>query len=175
MHVLLAVCASVCTASVVKISNVEPRRDTQGNILNVHDGGLYFFENQWALVGTSYFHCSSHIGDCGWQDNNFSAYTAPSPQGPWTLASNNLIPNRPAGGANFRPKLLASSSGGNTTYVMWFNYQPPTPNIPGYLVVATSLKPTGPFTIVNEKVAVKKPLNGDFALFRDDVGTAYIA
>jgi hypothetical protein len=168
------------SSKTARISNVEPRRDTEGNILNAHDGALYSFEpGHYLLIGTSYYecegftNCSSHIGDCGWQDNNFrcgktpfvrqinsiktkprsfyqdrlgtnvgktpslfsrSAYSSTDLQ-TWKLESSNLLPTRPRGGANFRPKILKNKAG---TYVMWFNFQPPTPNIPGWYSVATS-------------------------------------
>ena len=113
-------------------------------------------QGPYVLVGTSYAecegftNCSSHIGDCGWQDNNFSAYSSPDLR-TWTLLSSNMLPLRPKGGANFRPKVLRNAAG---EYVMWFNYQPPTPNIPGWYTVATATRPEGPYTIVEEKVNV---------------------
>ena len=75
------------------------------------------------------------------QDNDFAAYTADTPAGPWTLASANMLPERPHAGANFRPKLLFNKA--NRQYVMWFNFQTPTPNVPGYYTVATASKPWG--------------------------------
>eukprot|EP01050_Picozoa_sp_SAG11_P013478 SAG11_NODE_1577_length_4652_cov_12.631013_3_plen_101_part_00 len=35
------------------ISNVEPRRDTSGAILNAHDGAMYHVNGTYYLVGTS--------------------------------------------------------------------------------------------------------------------------
>ena len=139
---------------------------------------MYKFGSRWILIGTSYqgcesfTNCSSHIGDCGWQDNNFAAYSAPIPAGPWKLESANILPSRPHSGANFRPKLLYNEA--SKSYVLWFNFQTPTPNVPGYYTVATAAQPWGPFTIVKENVPVKNPLNGDFNLFKDDDGTGYI-
>jgi hypothetical protein len=46
-------------APLTAISNVEPRKDTKGRILNAHDGGMYEFEGQWVLIGTSYAECES--------------------------------------------------------------------------------------------------------------------
>jgi hypothetical protein len=157
--------------SAVTISNVEPRRDSEGNILNAHDGALYSFSpGHYLLIGTSYAecesftNCSSHIGDCGWQDNNFSAYSSSDLQ-TWHLESSDMVPARPRGGANFRPKIVQNNAG---TYVMWYNFQPPTPNIPGYYTVATSDKAAGPYRILHEQVNVSMPLNGDFNLFVDE-------
>jgi hypothetical protein len=88
------------------------------------------------------------------------------------LASSNILPHRPQHGANFRPKLLYHPS--DKTYVLWFNFQTPIPNVPGYYTVATSKKPWGPFSIVQQNVTVSKPLNGDFNLFQDHDGIGYI-
>lgn len=147
-------------------------------VINAHDGALYHVGSRYFLVGTSYFecegftNCSSHIGDCGWQDNNFSLYSSADLQS-WRLESANLLPNRPAGGANFRPKLLHHKQ--NDEWLMWFNYQPPTPNIPGYYVVARSKTIGGPYAIVERQVNVSHALNGDFNLFVDEKdGAGYI-
>ena len=163
--------AATAVEGMAVISNVEPRRDSDGNILNAHDGALYSFSpGQYLLIGTSYAecesftNCSSHIGDCGWQDNNFSAYSSSDLQ-TWKLESSNMVPDRPRGGANFRPKILRNKAG---TYVMWYNFQPPAPNIPGYYTVATSPTSTGPYSILHEQVNVSMPLNGDFNLFVDE-------
>ena len=180
----LLLLSAVAQASPLVVSNVEPRRDTSGRIVNAHDGALYHIDGHWLLVGTSYApcesftNCSSHIGDCGWQDNNFSAYTAPSAAGPWTHASSNLLPQRDHTGANFRPKILkkpaAYAEASGRPFVMWFNFQTPTPNVPGYYVVADAERMEGPYAIVSKQVAVAKALNGDFNLFVDDDETAYI-
>jgi hypothetical protein len=159
------------------ISNVEPRRTTKGDILNAHDGALYEVEGKYYLVGTSYFqcegftNCSAHIGDCGWQDNNFSLYSSPNLVD-WDLENGNLLPNRTGGGGNFRPKLLYNKK--NMEWILWYNYQPPTPNIPGYYNVATSQTIAGPYSIVKDNVPVSHKLNGDFNLFVDQDDVAYI-
>ena len=62
-------------------------------------------------------------------------------------------PTRPRGGANFRPKILRNKDG---VYVMWFNFQPPTPNVPGYYTVATSTSAIGPYKIIHEQVNVSQ-------------------
>ena len=46
--------AMVLGANPVTISNTEPRRDTQGDILDAHDGCLEYFEGQFYLYGTRY-------------------------------------------------------------------------------------------------------------------------
>eukprot|EP00040_Diaphanoeca_grandis_P012692 m.64310 g.64310 ORF g.64310 m.64310 type:complete len:374 (+) comp23412_c0_seq1:69-1190(+) len=179
---LLFMTASVVASSFQSISsksinNVEPRRDDTGAIMNAHDGALYHVADRYYLVGTSYAecqsftNCSSNIGDCGWQDNNFSLYSSTDLQS-WHLESDNLLPVRPHNGANFRPKLLYNKA--NAEWVMWFNFQTPIPNIPGYYTVATSKTISGPFSIYKQQVNVSRQLNGDFNLFTEDDGTAYM-
>jgi len=54
---LLASCAppkATPPGTRVKISNVEPRRDVQGNIIDAHDGCLQFFNGRFYLYGTAY-------------------------------------------------------------------------------------------------------------------------
>eukprot|EP00039_Didymoeca_costata_P031353 m.34323 g.34323 ORF g.34323 m.34323 type:complete len:380 (+) comp8707_c0_seq2:61-1200(+) len=161
----------------VRISNVQPRRDTNGDILNAHDGAMYVVDGRYYLVGTAYekcqgfTNCSSNIGDCGWQDNNFSLYSSTDLE-TWKLENGNLLPNRQHGGANFRPKLIYNDD--NKEWVLWFNFQTPKPNIPGYYTVATSESIAGPYKIYQEQVNVSRALKGDFNLFKDDDGTAYI-
>ena len=164
------------------INNVEPRRTTDGKIINAHDGALYEFEKGvFTLIGTAYSecegltNCSSRIGDCGWQDNDFAAYTSTNLMD-WTLASPNLIPDRSPDlrqGANFRPKVLKNKDG---EYVMWFNHQPGSHqrNIPGYYIVAVAKRPIGPYMITNANASVSRPLNGDFNLFADNDGAGFI-
>lgn len=164
------------------INNVEPRRTTDGKIINAHDGALYEFETGvFTLIGTAYSecegltNCSSRIGDCGWQDNNFAAYISTDLMN-WTLASSDLIPDRTPElrqGANFRPKVVKNKDG---EYVMWFNHQPGSHqrNIPGYYIVAVAKRPIGPYTIINSNASVSRPLNGDFNLFVDDDGEGFI-
>ena len=45
------------SSSPATISNVEPRRDSTGAIMNVHDGALYHVGSRYYLLGTSYFEC----------------------------------------------------------------------------------------------------------------------
>ena len=41
------------------ISNVVPRRDTNGSIINAHAGGIYNFSGRFYLIGEHYRACCS--------------------------------------------------------------------------------------------------------------------
>jgi hypothetical protein len=49
---LLAPCARTTSATI--ISNVVPRRDTTGAIINAHAGGIYNFSGRFYLIGEHY-------------------------------------------------------------------------------------------------------------------------
>jgi hypothetical protein len=51
---LAALKADAGPSSSVAISNVTPRRDADGNILDAHDGCLHKFGDRYFLYGTAY-------------------------------------------------------------------------------------------------------------------------
>ena len=109
--------AGACVGRRASISNQLPRRDTQGRILDAHDGSLvqHHAGGRFYLYGTSYGPnctitpnpCSLTYGSCGWRNNNFSAYSTADFQ-TWTREAESLIPvdQRPDG-IYFRPKVSA--------------------------------------------------------------------
>eukprot|EP00656_Telonema_subtile_P036088 TRINITY_DN40054_c0_g1_i2.p1 TRINITY_DN40054_c0_g1~~TRINITY_DN40054_c0_g1_i2.p1 ORF type:complete len:246 (-),score=40.85 TRINITY_DN40054_c0_g1_i2:146-883(-) len=133
----------------VTINNLGPRRDTNGNILNAHDGQIIGpINGTFWMFGTSYTHCnmndsSSCLGTCparnqsqcsypnspdfkpnhpacGWTNNDFAAYSSPDLTS-WTLRNPSILPGdaRP-NGIYFRPKVLYDPT--SKKYVLWFNY-----------------------------------------------------
>ena len=79
---------SVVTCRQVTISNVIPRRDTDGNIIDAHDGNVLLYDGLYYYYGPSYGLCKEppgpsgcsvwHPGGCGFQLNhNVSLYTSP--------------------------------------------------------------------------------------------------
>ena len=51
---MMAVEATAADTNVARISNVVPRRDIDGNILDAHDGCLQKFGGRYYLYGTAY-------------------------------------------------------------------------------------------------------------------------
>lgn len=71
----------------VTITNVIPRRDTDGNIMDAHDGSIFLYDDLYYYFGASYGLCKEppgpsgcsvwHPGGCGFQLNhNISLYTS---------------------------------------------------------------------------------------------------
>jgi hypothetical protein len=89
-------------ALTAKLSNVAPRVDVNGAIVNAHSGGLYRFPRDlpgsdpglFYLYGTSYPMChqAGHICEqsCGYYNNSFVVYTSPD-LASWTLSGSSLL------------------------------------------------------------------------------------
>ena len=180
---IAALCfAAGALARPVTISNVVPRRDTDGAILDAHDSKVVFKDGLFHWFAASYGNCSeprgssgcatTRVGACGFQtDHNVTLYTS-ADLVTWSNAGIvfGAVGNLPPNSVLFAPKTVLRGDG---TWVMWFNY------IVGdfsksYYGVATSTNAAGPFTLVNPNVALRFEDNGDENLFVDDDGAAYI-
>ena len=158
---MASVLASVMVlgANPVTISNTEPRRDTQGDILDAHDGCLEYFEGQFYLYGTRYGRT-----DGFGKANRYVCYSSPD-LATWTPHGEMLkdAPSR----TYYRPYVKFNQATGN--YVMWYNAD-------NQYGVAVADRPAGPFTVSNPNVQVKYSGRGigDMGLFVDDDGTGYL-
>lgn len=179
---LLVALPSVAWAGFVTISNVVPRRDNFGAILDAHDSKLNLFEGVYYWHAASYGNCTEPkgssgcgvpIGGCGFQtDHNVTLYTTTDlvtwkNEGVAFGAQGNLPPDS----VLFAPKTVFNPT--TKTWVMYFNY------ITGgfgnsYYGIATSPTPQGPFSVVNPNIQLVHTDNGDENLFVDDDGTGYI-
>lgn len=143
-------------SSTTTISNVIPRRDTTGAIINAHAGGIYNFSGVFYLIGEHYRYCAHAganktrdplaVGDCemcGHTGTTFALYTS-TDLSKWTLNSTNVIPNKPGGqGANLYTPVLAYNAK-FTYYIMLFQCSGGCSD--GQLQVSTASTPAGPFT-----------------------------
>ena len=180
---LLALMVAPSLAAPVTISNIIPRRDTSGAILDAHDSKLNLHGGLFYWHAASYGNCTepkgptgcapASVGSCGFQtDHNVTLYTSPDLV-TWTNAGvafsarGNLPPNS----VLFAPKTVFNPVTG--VWVMWFNYITDS-FANSFYGVATSAAPEGPFTVVNPNVALAFKDNGDEGLFVDDDGTAYV-
>jgi hypothetical protein len=151
----------------VTISNVEPRLDTAGRIVNAHDGSLLLnpHDGRYWLYGTHYEACPtppsppgpgvcSTDRTCGWYRNTFAAYSSPDlSSGSWRLESASIAPGLEANNSRFTyfmPNVLFNAAHNN--FVLAFN-----PN--GSAFVATSSAPAGPFTILGTLALQRQPLS----------------
>ena len=150
-----AAAGAVSSATRLEISNVVPRRDTAGDIVNAHAGGIYNFSGTFYLVGEHYRVCPhaggnktrdpAAIGDCeicGHTGTTFALYTSPDLQ-VWTLNTTNVIPDKPGGvgAALYTPVLAYNKKLGY--YVLMFQCSGGCSD--GQLQVATAATPAGPF------------------------------
>lgn len=149
----------------IVINNLRPRVDTEGNIIDAHDGRIIKFGSKFYWFGTAYGNSSGFL-----RSNYFQCYSS-SDLVTWKKEGK-LLENPPSG-IYYRPHVIYNSK--TRQYVLWYNWYPKLWD--GKYGVAVSDRPTGPFKIINTDVKVQNSKYGvgDFGLFVDDNGTAYIA
>lgn len=149
----------------VTISNVEPRRDTQGEILDAHDGCLLFVNGRYYLYGTAYGKSAGYS-----INNRFRAYSSADLEH-WRFDGELL--KAPPDGVYYRPYVAYNPR--TRKYVLWYNWYPKLWD--GKVGVAVSDTPAGPFQIVNPNVRLSQAEDrpGDGSLFVDEDGTGYFA
>src|SRR5262245_42526772 len=160
----IAPSVSALTYREVVVSNVDPRRDVDGKIVDAHDGALQFFRGRYYLYGTAYG-TSAGFGI----NNRFRVYSSPDLQR-WTF-ENELL-KEPPNGVYYRPYVVYNAR--TRKYVLWYNWYPKLWE--GQYGVATSDTPEGPFVIRNTRVRVSQAAwhPGDLNLFVDDDGVGYL-
>jgi len=145
------------------IKNTVARTDTDGNIIDAHDGCLEFFEGKFYLYGTRYGRTDGFT-----RANRYVCYSS-ADLIQWRFHGEIL--NDPPemvfyyrAYVKFHPK--------TKKYVAWYNWYPKLWN--GQYGVAVSDSPAGPFLIQDNSVKVKHAKPGDLGLFVDDDGSAYL-
>jgi hypothetical protein len=159
---MMAVEATAADTNVARISNVVPRRDIDGNILDAHDGCLQKFGGRYYLYGTAYGKT-----DGFGKANRYRCYSSPDLMS-WKLEGNLL--KDPPPGVYYRPYVVYNAK--TRKYVCWYNWYPTLWN--GQFGVAVSDTPQGPFAIHDANVAVSQKSPGDLGLFIDADGTGYL-
>jgi Glycosyl hydrolases family 43 len=152
-------------AQQVTVHNQGPRLDSKGNIIDAHDGRVVRFGNKFYWYGTAYGHTNGFT-----KSNDYVCYVSDNLSN-WTFEGS-LLPNKSAG-VYYRPHVVYNAN--TKKYVLWYNWYPQLWN--GQFGVATSDKPSGPFTIVNDHVKVKQNVLGvgDLGVFVDDDNKAYLS
>lgn len=147
----------------VRISNTEPRRDVNGEIVDAHDGCLLFLDGRYYLYGTAYGK-SAGFGI----NNRFRVYSSPDLER-WSFEGELL--QAPPDGVYYRPYVAYNPK--TRKYVLWYNWYPKLWD--GQVGVAVSDTPVGPFTIANPNVRLSQAAHrpGDGSLFVDDDGAGY--
>jgi len=143
---------------VAKISNIQPRRDINGEIIDAHDGCLEFFNGIYYLYGTRYGRT-----DGFGKSNRYACYSSPDLV-KWTPRGEILKDAPPR--VYYRPYVKFNRRTGK--YVLWCNAD-------SHYTVAVSDTPAGPFAVQNPNVRVEHgDTQGDFGLFVDADGAGYI-
>ena len=128
-------------SATVTISNVA-RRDTEGRVLDAHDGCLHKFGDRYFLYGTAYGKT-----DGFGKTNRYRCYSSPDLV-TWKFEGDLL--QHPPEGVYYRPYVAYNAQ--TRQYVLWWNWYPTLWN--GQFGVATADRPQGPFSIRNGNVAV---------------------
>ena len=159
---LFVSCSRQRGADTVTISNVNPRLDTHGQIVDAHGGCVQLFNGRFYLYGTAFGTNQAYDAfDCP-----LVVYSSLDMQ-TWTFEGNLL--KSPPTGAFYRPYVVFNPK--TKKYVAWYNWYPKLWQ--GQEGVAVSDNPAGPFVIVNEKAHIAGSCPGDGSLFVDDDGTGY--
>jgi hypothetical protein len=177
--------ASAAAPTTSTLSNVLPRRDTSGAIMDAHDGnivtspthpGLFF----WYAAGygacperNSTSGCTGGFVGCGFFNNHSVNLWTSTDLATWTPHGNVLPEANRVDAILFSPKVIFNAR--TQLWILWYNY------VPHYSYgVATSPTPFGPFVTVNSSAGASfqygYPTNadiGDFSILLDDDGEAY--
>jgi hypothetical protein len=145
----------VSTAQTIKVSNVTPRKDQKGEIIDAHDGNLMFFNGKFYWYGTAYGKTD------GFSTANFFQVYSSSDLQSWKLEGPLLQNQTP--GTYYRPKVIFNER--TKKYVLWYNWYPVLWE--GRYGVAVADHPAGPFTVINPEVKLSREKVGDFNLLCD--------
>lgn len=164
-------------------SNVAPRLDVSGKIVNAHSGGLYRFplaapnttvdgHSLFYLYGTAYPMCEQRgpicEQQCGYFNNTFVVYTSPDLMA-WTLASSSLLPLPDADNVEYDELNVGwNSATGDFVLVYWSGHYGFHNNL---VATARSRSPTGPF-VAAPPIAVRggAVLSDTVSLWVDEFG-----
>ena len=188
----LALCAGLGGGAPVTISNVLPRRDAAGALMDLHDGTILLINSTYFYWGMSYGLCNItksgcdglwYPPHCGYRTNhNLSLYTSPDLVH-WTFALDALPMAARPPAVYYRPQVVHNAATGQ--YVLWINSVPFWPGNgssqdPNYFgasyLVATSPSPLAPFAVLGRAATSRGALGvGDLSLFVDQDGAGYAA
>ncbi|HET9571802.1 MAG TPA: family 43 glycosylhydrolase [Bacteroidales bacterium] len=148
----------------VTISNLRPRTDMNGEVVDAHDGRISQFNGVYYWYGTAYGNTS------GFKSSNYYQCYSSTDLTHWKKEGT-LLKNAPQG-IYYRPHVVYNPK--TKQYVLWYNWYAQLWE--GKFGVAVASRPTGPFKIVNSNVTVFNSANGvgDFGLFVDDDSVAYL-
>jgi hypothetical protein len=190
MVLLLLLVLPLALAKLVTFSNVEPKRNASGAIMNAHDGTI----QRYAPGGAFFYHAMGYpacnetgaVNGCTkciyGTANSINVFSSPDlSSGSWQLEQA-VYPGGTAGFpacTYFRSQALYNAA--TQRYVLWANVAGCHPSVPGALAyaTATAAAPGGPFVFNGFAQPSAAALGnssgfiGDYALFADADGAAY--
>ena len=154
-----------CTNEQITIDNTQVRLDTNGQIVDAHDGRIIEFNDTFYWYGTAYGNTNGFT-----TANHYVCYSSKDLK-EWQFEGR-LLPEQPEG-VYYRPHVIYNAK--TKKYVLWYNWYPQLWN--GQFGVAVSDTPAGPFEIVNDNVNMhfSSVGLGDFGLYVDEDGSGYIS
>ena len=203
LHVILLMVLAMSrvgiTAKKVVVSNNEPKLDTQGRIVNAHDGTYRRWSGMYYYHGAEYglckeprrYGCDQTPNRCGFHsDHNVSIWKSPDlSSGSWERVGTAVqCTELPGCKVLYRPHLVFNPN--TNLWVLFVNYVGESGHYGGNAVYSAAT-PEGPFTLRTQQMALSRlcpgpriPAGsscgaaqggcGDFDVFVDDDGKGYI-
>ncbi|KAL1522105.1 hypothetical protein AB1Y20_021748 [Prymnesium parvum] len=191
---LLLACAQ---ARRVTIDNTQPRRTTDGRLMDVHDGNIVQWQRggRYFWYGMGYQNCTERtgwippfqcpgiyqpFGACGFRTDHALHVYSSADLVTWSFEGDALPAHTRPRGVYFRPKVVYNQR--TAEFVLWINLlyeasatQTPLAAYPNatYLV-AVSAAPAGPFRVVQPSAFLQARGAGDLSILVDG-DEAYVA
>lgn len=177
--IIILTCFSLACSSATTLNSFKPGvlwLDTNGNPINAHGGGIifvndtYYWYGEHKLPGRSEedkadggVHCYSSTDLYNWTDEGLVLSVD------WENSESDIA----AGCILERPKVTYNEK--TSKYMMYFKLYPVGKGYEfGYLGVAISDSPTGPFVYSHRFLGADSPYgSGDFSIFKDQNGDIY--
>ena len=179
----LAAAASPAAATAT-FSNIEPRRDTQGQIIDAHDGNYQLVNGTWWYFAMGYGLCNDTgtvngcDPSCGYSPaNTVGVWSSPDLSNSNWVKRAEVLPyaDRPNGTNCTYFRSHGAFSEATQQWVVWVNAVgcPAVGGGNGYLA-ATAPHPAGPWSYAGVvKTKTRDSRLGDMDIFVDDDGTGY--
>ncbi|KAL0483063.1 hypothetical protein AKO1_014963 [Acrasis kona] len=164
----------------VTISNIKPRLNQWGSILDAHDGCILKFDPKgpYYTYATQYgpciepkrWGCDKTEDSCGFKYNHNITVVETYDFVNWKVVGSAVEISKRPEGTVFRPHAIYNKN--NKKYVLWWNYVTTTGKYNGF-AAATSDSPIGGFKTQVVQVNNTQQPAGDFTLFADEDGSGY--
>eukprot|EP01084_Bolivina_argentea_P083672 151486_1 len=176
-------------SELINISNINPRLDANGNIMDAHDGNIiqYSKGGEYFYYSMGYGLCQEPSGanasngcaaiqtnGCGFENNHsINLYTSKN-LSVWEFHGNVLPLIQRPNGIYFSPSVVFNPN--TNKYILMAHYLPASNGsfADNTYMAAVSDSPYGPFTTMNNNVNLTNPRPGDSKLFVDTDNNGYL-